>query len=137
MTSPLKHPALTQLKTERDDVYAFEIDGHLTKEEIERVYQTLEEAYEKHDKISLLMRIGRYDGFDWDTLLSDTAYVGKLHAFRHIRRYALVGGPSWAAGATRFLSPLFRMEVRHFELADETEAWQWIYGNPETEPAKD
>ncbi|WP_419911096.1 STAS/SEC14 domain-containing protein [Hoeflea sp.] len=127
MTSELRHPALTQLETERDDVYAFEIDGHLTTEEVEKVYQVLEKAYEKHDKISLLMRIGRYDGFDWETLLSDTAYVGKVHAIRHMKRYAIVGGPSWAAGATRFFSPLFRLDVRHFELDNETEAWKWVY----------
>ena len=137
MTSGLRHPALTQLETERDDVYAFEIDGHLTREEIETVYNTLEEAYEKHDKISILMRLGRYDGFDWNTLFSDTAYIGKLQAIRHMKRYALVGGPSWAAGATQFFGPLFRMEVKHFELQDETEAWQWVYGNPETDAAAD
>lgn len=135
MTSGLRHPALTQLKTERDDVYAFEIDGHLTRKEIEKVYQILEEAYDKHDKISILMRIGRYDGFDWSTFFSDTAYVGKLHAIRHMKRYALVGGPSWAAGATQFFGPLFRMEVKHFELEDEAEAWQWVYGNAESDAA--
>ena len=129
MTAKLRHPALTQIRTEREDVYAFEVDGHLTKEEVEQVYDTLEKAYEKHDKISILMRIGRYDGFDWETLFSETAYVGKLHAIRHINRYALVGGPSWAAGATQFFAPLFRMDVRHFEIDDEAEAWNWIYGN--------
>ncbi|MEM6464514.1 MAG: STAS/SEC14 domain-containing protein [Pseudomonadota bacterium] len=131
MTTKLRHPALTRLDTERADVFAFEIDGHLTKEEVEYVYETLEKAYEKHDQVSVLMRIGRYDGFDWDTLFSETSYIGKLHAIRHMRRYALVGGPSWAASATRFFAPLFRMDVRHFELDEETEAWNWIYENTE------
>ena len=79
MTGKLRHPALTQLETERDDVYAFEIDGQLSKEEVEEVYQVLEKAYAEHDKIDLLIRIGRYDGFDINTLFSDVAYAGKLH----------------------------------------------------------
>jgi hypothetical protein len=28
-----------------------------------------------------------------------------------------------------FFNPLFRVEVRHFELDDEAEAWKWIYGD--------
>ena len=136
MTGKLRHPALTQLDTERDDVYAFEIDGQVTKEEVDEVYQTLEKAYEKHDKIDLLVRIGRYDGFDINALFSDVTYAGKLHAIKHMRRYALVGGPSWMANMMAFFNPLFRMEARHFDLDDETAAWTWIYGNGDGETGK-
>lgn len=131
MSGKLRHPALTQLKTERDDVYAFEIDGQVSKEEVEEVYQVLEKAYAKHDKINLLIRIGRYDGFDINALFSDVAYAGKLHAIKHMRRYALVGGPSWMGNLVAFFDPLFRMEAHHFSLDEETEAWNWIYGNGE------
>ncbi|MEM9105832.1 MAG: STAS/SEC14 domain-containing protein [Pseudomonadota bacterium] len=129
MSGTRMHPALTQLETERDDVFAFEINGQVSKEEVEEVYQILEKAYEKHDKISLLVRIGRYDGFDMSALYSDVAYAGKLHAIKHMDRYALVGGPVWIANMMAFFNPLFRMEARHFDLEDETAAWQWIYGN--------
>ncbi|MCY6379987.1 STAS/SEC14 domain-containing protein [Hoeflea prorocentri] len=131
MTEKLVHPALTQIETERDDVYAFEIDGHVSQEEMDGAYKILENAYEKHGKINLLVRLGRYDGFDWSALFSEKTYVGKYQAIRHMRRYALVGGPTWAANAIGFFGPLFRMDVRHFELDDETEAWKWIYGNGE------
>ncbi|MCP4318342.1 MAG: STAS/SEC14 domain-containing protein [Hyphomicrobiales bacterium] len=133
MTDKLRHPALTQIKTERDDVYAFEIDGHVTKEEVDEVYQILEQAYEKHEKVNLFVRMGRYDGFDWSALFSDVTYAGKLHAIRHMRRYALVGGPDWIANMIRFFNPLFRMEVQHFELEDEADAWKWIYGNADSD----
>jgi hypothetical protein len=131
MTDHLKHPALSQIETKRDDVYAFEIDGHISKDEINRVFQTLEEAYQEHDKINLLVRVGRYDGFDWSTVFSEATYIGKLHALRHLRRYALIGGPGWFGNATSFFGPLFRIEIRHFELDDEATAWNWIYENGE------
>lgn len=129
MTGKLRHPALTQLKTERDDVYGFEIDGQVTREEVEEVYQTLEKAYAEHEKIDLLIRIGRYDGFDINALFSNVTYAGKLHAIKHMRRYALVGGPSWMGNLVAFFDPLFRMEARHFSLDNEAEAWNWIYGD--------
>ena len=39
MAEELTHPALSQIKTERDDVIAFEVDGHLSKEETDRIYE--------------------------------------------------------------------------------------------------
>lgn len=133
MTNKHKHPALSRIKTERDDVYAFEIDGHVSREEVDEAYRTLEKAYEKHDRINLLIRMGRYDGFDFNALFSDMTYAGKLHAIRHMRRYAIVGGPSWMGNMIRFFNPLFRMDARHFELEDEAEAWKFVYGNADSE----
>ncbi len=131
MTDKLLHPALSRIETKRDDVYAFALDGHLSQAESDEMYRTLEEAYQKHDQINLLIRIGRFDGFEWRTLFSESTVIGKLHAIRHLRRYAVVGGPSWFATATRFFNPLFRVEVRHFDYDAEAEAWTWIYEDSE------
>jgi len=136
MSEPLKHPALLSLKTERDDVFAFEFDGHLSQEEVDEVYETLERAYDTYGTINLLIRVGRFDGFDWNSLLSGSTYIGKLHALKHLRRYALVGGPEWFATATRFFNSLFRVEVRHFEFDDEASAWRWVYEEGEEQPAE-
>ncbi len=127
MAEELTHPALSQIKTERDDVIAFEVDGHLGKEETDRVYDLLEEAYSRHDSVNLLVRMGRYDGFDWAALFSEKTYFGKLHALKHLRRYAVVGGPNWFGSAIGFFNPLFRVDVRHFEFDDEAAAWNWMY----------
>jgi len=127
MTGKLRHPALSQLETKRDDVYAFEIDGHLSAAETDKIYAALEEAYQEHDRINLLIRIGRFDGFDWSTLFSESTFMGKLHAIKHLRRYAVIGGPDWFATAIRIFDPLFRVEVRHFGYEAEAEAWRWIY----------
>lgn len=127
MTGKLRHPALLQLETKRDDVYAFEIDGHLSAAETNEIYAALEEAYREHDRINLLIRIGRFDGFDWSTLFSESTFMGKLHAIKHLRRYAVIGGPDWFATAIGIFDPLFRVEVRHFDYEAEAEAWRWIY----------
>ena len=134
MTDALRHPALSQLETKRDDVFAFEIDGHLTSEETNRAYAILEDAFARHESINLLIRMGRYDGFDWNALFSESTYVGKLHALKHLRRYAVIGGPHWFGTAIRIFNPLFRVDVRHFELEQETQTWRWIYGEePDSE----
>ena len=79
--------------------------------------------------------MGRYDGFEWTALFSEKTYFGKLHAMKHLKRYAVVGGPSWFNTAIGFFNPLFRVEVRHFELDDEAEAWNWIYEDDKTAAA--
>lgn len=127
MTEHLRHPALSRIETRRDDVYAFEMDGLLSKVESDEIFQTLEKAYQEHEKINLLLRIGRFDGFDWSTLFSETTFMGKLHAIKHLRRYAVIGGPGWISTAINAFNPLFRVEVRHFEYEEEADAWNWIY----------
>lgn len=129
MTGKLRHPAFSRIETRRDDVFAFEIDGHISMSEIDEIYKTLDEGYKKFDRIDLLVRMGRYDGFEWNALFSQTTYLGKLHALKHLRRYALVGGPAWFATAIKFFNPLFRVDIRHFELDEEADAWNWIYDN--------
>ncbi|MCR9135521.1 MAG: STAS/SEC14 domain-containing protein [Alphaproteobacteria bacterium] len=127
MTDKLRHPALSQIETKRDDVFAFEIDGHLSAAETDDIYATLEKAYQQHERINLLVRIGRFDGFDWSALFSESTFMGKLHAIKHLRRYAVIGGPSWFQTAIAVFDPLFRVEVRHFDYDAEAEAWRWIY----------
>lgn len=127
MTDKLHHPALSRIETKRDDVYAFEIDGYLSTAESDEMYQALEKAYQNHDKINLLIRIGRFDGFDWTTLFSESTFMGKLHAIKHLRRYAVIGGPNWFGTAVGIFNPLFRVEVRHFDYEAEADAWLWIY----------
>jgi hypothetical protein len=43
-----------------------------------------------------------------------------------LERYALVGGPPWLAHWIKAIDPLFRIDIRHFELDDEALAWAWL-----------
>jgi hypothetical protein len=118
--------SIRRLETDREDVFAFDVVGHITAPDVENIYGLLEGAYSLHDTIDMLVRIRDYDGVDWDAAMKDFRLLGKTHALKHIRRYAVVGGPGWIGAVVVLFNPFFRVEMKHFDLAEESKAWAWI-----------
>jgi hypothetical protein len=119
-------PAIRRLDTDREDVFSFEVAGHITASDVENIYGLLEGTYEFHDKIDMLVRIKDYDGFDWEAAMRDFGLLGRTHALTHIRLYAVVGGPGWVGPLVTVFKPFFRVRMKHFGEAEEAAAWKWI-----------
>jgi hypothetical protein len=118
--------AVRRLDTDRDDVFAVEIAGRISASDVENIYGLLEGAYQLHDKIDMLVRIADYDGVDWNAALRDVGLLRKTRTLKHIRRYAVVGGPGWMGTMIGFFDPFFSIEMKHFTAEKEAEAWAWI-----------
>ncbi|MGB3388376.1 MAG: STAS/SEC14 domain-containing protein [Pseudaminobacter sp.] len=123
-------PAIRRIETDRGDLCALEIVGRFTAADLENAYGLLQGAYAEHEKIDLLVRITHYDGFDWGSAFTEATIRGKTEALRHIRKYAVVGGPGWMRVMIGIFGPLTSIETRYFDLSDEAEAWQWVGGEP-------
>ena len=123
-------PAIRRIDTDRDDLCALEVVGHFTSADLENAYGLLEGAYAVHEKIDLLVRITRYEGFDWGAAFTDVTVRGKTQALRHIRKYALVGGPGWLRTMVGIFGPLTSIETRYFDADEEAVAWEWVGGRP-------
>ncbi len=130
MNPELTIPNIRRIETSRDDLYGFEVTGHITAADVENIYGLLAEAYARHPRIDLLVRLTNYDGWDWDVITRETAMIGKTRALRHIRRYAVVGGPEWIAAMIRLFDPFFSIEMKHFGADREAEAWTWLEAAP-------
>lgn len=129
-TAPAQQPGVRMIATTDPKVLAFEVDGHMTAKDIQPLAETLQAAFDKHNKIRLLNRIKKFDGFDWSLVRQEATFRMKLSALRHVERYAVVGGPEWVEGLVKLFDPLFTLEMRHFAAGDETEAWAWIGAKP-------
>ena len=126
-TDPL--PAIRRIDTDRGDLCGLEVVGHFTSNDLENAYGLLEAAYAQHEKIDLLVRIRHYEGFDWGAVFDESTVRGKAQALRHIRNYAVVGGPTWMRAVLAVFGPLTSIRTRHFDMADESKAWVWIGGS--------
>jgi hypothetical protein len=115
-----------RLDTDREDVLAFEVSGHLQVSDIENIYGLLEGMRQLHPKIDALLRIRNYEGIDWNALARDWSLLGRSRAIRHIHRYAIIGGPGWIAPIISLFKPFFSLEMKHFDAGEESEAWEWI-----------
>ena len=131
---PLPHrPALKVIETDRPDVFAFEIDGHLSKAELDAATVLFAEALAGKDQVRVLGRIRRLGGFEPGGLLSSDYFAMKRGFLERMERYALVGGPGWLRTTLNALAPLFKAEIRHFGEDEEAAAWTWIGARPVSE----
>jgi hypothetical protein len=123
-------PAIRQIETNRADLLAVDIVGHVTAADAENLFGLLEAAYALHPRIDVLVRIVDHDGVDWSDIAGDTLKQGKADAIRHVARCATVGEPDWTTDAQGWFEPGPAVELRHFNAADETAAWQWLEAKP-------
>jgi hypothetical protein len=119
-------PAFKVIETDHPDVLAFEIDGRVSKAELDRASAHFLEAVKGRDKVRMLGRIRRLGGFEAAGLLSRDFFAMKRDFLERMERYAVVGGPAWLTSTLNSLAPLFKVELRHFEADEELEAWTWI-----------
>ncbi|WP_158215805.1 STAS/SEC14 domain-containing protein [Notoacmeibacter marinus] len=128
-------PALHLVQTDRPDAMAFSVSGRLTKSDIRAFSQLLEEKLRDYKEIDVLVRLEeKMPSFDPAVLFSGNSWATKFSAWRHLRRYALVGAPQMLGGATDFLGAMMPFEVRTFPAGREDDAWQWIGASPVAPP---
>lgn len=123
-------PVIRRIPTNRSDVFAFAVEGHLDDPSLENLYGLLDAAYEEHEEIDLLIRLTGYEGLDWTAAFSESALSMRSKSLQHLRRYAIVGGPLWIQASLTLMQPFLSIEMRAFEPDEEDEAWKWLNAKP-------
>jgi hypothetical protein len=118
-------PAIRQIDTDRDDLFAIDVVGHVSAADGENLFGLLEAAYALHQRIDVLVRLVDHDGVDWADIADETLKQGTVQAIQHIARCAAIGEPDWIANAKGLL-PDSSIEFRHFKAEDEAAAWEWL-----------
>jgi hypothetical protein len=129
MALPTSVPTVRRIETDRADLYAFDLVGHIAPADIENFYGLLEAAYALHPAIDVLVRVIDQEGLELGGVSRRTLDEGKTHAASHVRRCALVGDFRAIPEIKRFFAS--SAEVRHFADKEEDLAWDWVGGRPE------
>ena len=127
-------PAIRRLDTDRADLFAVEIVGHVSAADVENLYGLLEAAYALNPKIDALVRLTDHDGVDWAEVSEETMEQGKAQARDHVRRCAAIGEPNWVSSLTGWFTSAEPVELRHFDADEEALAWEWLEAKPVEEP---
>jgi hypothetical protein len=122
-------PAIRRIDTDRSDLFAVDVVGHITAADAENLFGLLEAAYALHPKIDILVRLVDHDGVDWADLSKQTLKRGKANALKHVRLCATVGEPNWTDQVQGLFTTL-PVELRHFDAENESDAWVWLGATP-------
>ncbi len=85
-----------------------------------------EQAISGQERVRVLALIRNFDGLALDALGAPGLAALKMKALKQVQRYALVGGPDWMQSLLRQIGSWLPMETRHFPLAEEASAWEWL-----------
>lgn len=123
-------PAVRRIETDRADLFAIDLVGHVSAADAENLFGLLEACYAVHPRIDVLVRMVDHDGVDWGEIDQTTFHEGKAQAREHVRRCAAVGEPDWTGGLSGLFSSPEPVELRHFSSEDEASAWAWLGAKP-------
>ncbi|MBD0414776.1 SpoIIAA family protein [Oryzicola mucosus] len=118
-------PAIRRIETDRGDVCALEIVGHVSDGDIENAYGLIDAVAMMHETIDILVRVTDYEGIDWSAIFMEDG-----EAQKPARKFAFVGGPGLIRTAMTTFGPFKAEERRNFDYDHEAEAWEWIGATP-------
>jgi hypothetical protein len=118
-------PGLTILEDGTGGVLAYEIDGRISREDVEEVFAAFEKATSGGREIDLMAVVKDWDGFQLSIVNRDLM-GSKFAAIGKVRRYAVVGAPGWMEMAAHAMEPMLPIDIRTFDLAARDEAREWL-----------
>ena len=125
--SKTQPPAFRFLRTTKDEVFAFEINGVISAKEMPEVIKKFEGFLQCHDKVRLLNRMKHFGGIDPAVFMQSGLVSMKLAAMQKVERYAIVGAPAWMRKIIETVNPAFEdIDMQTFSKDHEREAWAWL-----------
>jgi hypothetical protein len=110
----------------RGKVLEVHLHGKLGREDYEKFIPETEALIRQHGKISILIEMLDFHGWDGSALWEDMKW--NVRHFKDIERLAVVGEKTWHRWMTGFCKPFTSAEVRYFEPDKLEEARAWIAG---------
>lgn len=124
-------PACRFIPTSQDNVFAFEINGMISSQEMPGVIKKFATFLEKREKVRLLNRMKHFGGIDPGVFMQSGLVSMKLAAMQKVERYAIVGAPGWMCKIIESVNPAFAdIDMRTFSADQEADAWAWVGAAP-------
>ncbi|MGH1575088.1 STAS/SEC14 domain-containing protein [Methylobacterium sp. P31] len=118
--------SVIQRDAPRADLIAFEIKDKITKPDIEWMSSITDNAMQAHGKIDMLLIMSNYEGSDLGAKFDGYAKEVKVRSVAHIRRYVVVGAPTFARAMIKLSGAVVPVETKTFDLAEEAAAWAYL-----------
>ncbi|MGR3486268.1 MAG: SpoIIAA family protein [Paracoccaceae bacterium] len=123
------HGAIAQIPTDAPHVYAFRILGHVDDDAFDAMAAYMNDAFDRHEEVSMLLDLRGMTGRDWDAMFSREGMIANLRSLSKVARYAAVGGPALAGAMITAMDKVIPVDARAFD-ADEIDAAFAFVGAP-------
>lgn len=118
--------AIQRRTSPRPTLLVFEISAKIAKPDIEQMAEAVDQAFDAHGQIDMLLIFSDFEGMDLDAAFDREALAAQVRSVKHVRKYAVVGAPGWARAMIEVSDVLSPVDAKTFDLADEQQAWDWV-----------
>lgn len=123
--------SVNRIPTDRNDLYAFEIDGEVSGEDMESMSRLMNSAFDAQDgKVDMLLLFRDYEGseagasLDWDVVSS------RFRSLAHVDRYVVINAPERAEKLIQTMAKLMPVEAHTFGMDEAAKAWHLLGARP-------
>ncbi|WP_185020655.1 STAS/SEC14 domain-containing protein [Histidinibacterium lentulum] len=101
----------------------FRIAGKVTRTDMSAMAERVLEAFDRHDKIDMLLVFDRYDGSETGASLSTDAIKAQTASLWNVRAYVTAGAPEGAGEMVETMGRLIPVDAKSFPTEREAMAY--------------
>ncbi len=127
--------SVTQIPTTSSTVLAFNVDGEIQSEDLEVMAQIMNDAFDQHDDVNLLLIFRPYEGTETGATLNWEVVKSNFRSLSNLNKYAVVGGADAPKGSVDFMDRLIPIDAETFGHHEASAAWDFVGAAPQAESA--
>ena len=121
---------IKQIATDKASVYAFRFESGVTSDEMAKLADVLNAAFDRNEKVRLLFILHDFGASDAMAGLAPRSLYSQMRSLAHVERYAVVGAPAIAAALIETSEKVLPVDARTFDADEEQEAWRFVGAPP-------
>lgn len=123
--------SVSRISTDRENLYAFAIDGEVSADTMEAMAKTMNEAFDRHDeKVDMLLVFRNYAGSETGSLFDADVLASRMRSLTKVERYVVVGAPDAAGRMVQTLGTLMPVQTRAYPLDELDDAFSFLNARP-------
>jgi hypothetical protein len=126
----LNTPTISQIQVTSPGVYAFRITGEIESEDLSQMATLMNNAFDTHEAVSMLLIFAPYDGAQAEAGLDLEVMTSQFRSIVKVDKYAVVGAPSFAATLINIMDKIMPVDARTFSHEEEGAAWDFVETRP-------
>ena len=120
-----------RISVDKPSVYAFEITGEVTADEMEWMAQTMNAAFDTHDeKVDMLLVFRDFQGSESGSLWDTEVLKSRFRSLANVRRYVVVGAPESAKSMIDSFAMVMPVEAHTYDAGELDKAWALLGTQP-------
>ena len=123
--------SVLRIKVDKPSVYAFEIRGKVSADDMESMAKTMNKAFDTHtDKLDMLLIFQDYDGSEAGAMFDGDVIASRFKSVTNVDKYVVVGAPDSAESMLNMFGKLLPVKAHTFDLSDIDKAWNLLGTSP-------